>query len=57
VERPSIFGMIERDGGQVIRMLGNVKQNPIKPIMEITVGKGRLIYRDEIAKTDRRAMT
>ena len=39
--------MIERGGCLVIRMLENVKQTTIKPIIETTVGKGSLIYSDE----------
>ena len=39
--------MIERGGCLVIRMLENVKQTTIKPIIAATVAKGRLIYTDE----------
>lgn len=46
-EKPPIFGMIERGGYLVIRMLENVKQSTIQPIIEATVSKGSLIYTDE----------
>ena len=39
--------MIERGGCLVIRMLENVKQTTIKPIIAATVAKGTLIYTDE----------
>jgi transposase len=39
--------MIERGGYLVIRMLENVKQSTIQPIIEATVSKGSLIYTDE----------
>lgn len=39
--------MIERGGCLVIRMLENVKQTTLKPIIETTVVKGSLIYSDE----------
>jgi transposase-like protein len=46
-EKPPIFGMIERTGEVVIRMLEDVKQTTIKPIIEDFVEKGTLIYTDE----------
>jgi len=48
-EKPPIFGMIERTGEVVIRMLEDVKQTTIKPIIEAFVEKGTLIYTDEYA--------
>ena len=39
-EKPPIFGMIERGGQVVIRMLANVQQATIHPIIEKTVAKG-----------------
>ena len=39
--------MIQRDGQVVLRMLPNVKQKTIKPIIEATVVKGTMIYTDE----------
>ena len=39
--------MIERGGSLVIRMLENVKQVTIKPIIMATVAKGSQLYTDE----------
>jgi transposase len=39
--------MIERQGSVVIRMLENVQQTTIKPIIQATVAKGSLVYTDE----------
>ena len=46
-EKPPILGLIQRDGQVVLRMLPNVKQKTIKPIIEATVVKGTMIYTDE----------
>ena len=42
-----MFGMIQRGGEVVIRMLADVKQTTIKPIIEIVVRKGSEIFTDE----------
>jgi len=39
--------MIERGGDVVIRMLENVKQVTIKPIIKATVAVGTMVYTDE----------
>ena len=39
--------MIERGGDVVIRMLENVKQVTIKPIIQATVAVGTMVYTDE----------
>ena len=39
--------MIQRGGQVVLRMLANVQQATIKPVIEATVAKGSLIYTDE----------
>ena len=39
--------MIERGGDLVIRMLANVQQKTIEPIIKATVAVGSLIYTDE----------
>lgn len=39
--------MIERGGEVVIKMLANVQQKTIKPIIQATVNTGTLIYTDE----------
>lgn len=39
--------MIQRGGEAVIRMLANVQQTTIKPLIEATIAPGSLIYTDE----------
>jgi len=39
--------MIERGGKVVIRMLENVQQLTIEPIIKATIGKGATVYTDE----------
>ena len=39
--------MIERGGAVVIRMLANVQQVTIKPLIEATIAPGTLVYTDE----------
>jgi transposase-like protein len=46
-EKPPIFGMFQRGGQVVIRMLENVQQLTIKPLIEQTICPGSLIYTDE----------
>ena len=46
-EKPPIFGMLQRGGAVVIRMLENVKQVTIGPLIERTIAKGSLVYTDE----------
>jgi transposase-like protein len=46
-EKPPIFGMIQRGGEVVIRMLVNVKQATIGPLIDRTMAKGTLISTDE----------
>jgi len=46
-EKPPIFGMIQRGGEVVIRMLANVQQATIGPLIERTIAKGTLISTDE----------
>jgi transposase len=46
-EKPPILGMIQRGGEVVLRMLPNVQQVTIRPIIERTVGGGSLVYTDE----------
>jgi transposase-like protein len=51
-EKPPIFGMIQRGGAVVIRMLENVQQVMIKPIIKAAIEVGSLIYTDEYAIYD-----
>jgi transposase-like protein len=46
-EKPPIFGMIKRGGEVVIRMLENVKQKTIQPLIQVTISPETLIYTDE----------
>ena len=46
-EKPPIFGMIQRGGEVVIRMLENVQQRTIKPLIKATIAPGTCIYTDE----------
>ena len=46
-EKPPIFGMIQRGGQVMIRMLANVKQVTIEPLIRATIGKGSIIHTDE----------
>ena len=46
-EKPPIFGVIQRGGEVVTKMLANIQQKPIQPIIQATVSAGALIYMDE----------
>ena len=46
-EKPPVFGMIQRTGEVVIRMLDNVQQATIKPLILKTIMPGTPIYTDE----------
>jgi transposase-like protein len=46
-EKPPIFGMIQRSGEVVIRMLENVQQKTIKPLILQMVTAGTQVYTDE----------
>jgi hypothetical protein len=46
-EKPPILGMIQRGGQVVLKILANVQQTTIKPIIEAGVAKGALIHTDE----------
>jgi transposase len=46
-DKPPILGVIQRGGQVMLRMLANVQQATIKPIIKATVTKGSLIYTDE----------
>jgi transposase-like protein len=52
-EKPPIFGMIQRGGELVIKMLDNVKQTTIKPIIKATIKLGTLIFTDEYVIYDK----
>jgi transposase-like protein len=46
-EKPPVFGMIQRTGEVVIRLLDNVQQATIKPLILQTIMPGTQIYTDE----------
>ena len=46
-EKPPIFGMIQRLGEVVIRMLANVQQATIEPLLRATIALGTIVYTDE----------
>jgi transposase-like protein len=46
-ENPPIFGMIQRGGEVMIRMLENVKQATIGPLIKQTIAPGTDVYTDE----------
>ena len=45
-EKPPIFGMIQRGGAVVVRMLENVQQTTIQPLIEQFITPGTRIYTD-----------
>jgi transposase-like protein len=46
-EKPPIFGMLERTGEVVIRMLANVQQATIEPLIHATIALESVVYTDE----------
>lgn len=46
-EKPPIFGMIQRGGEVMIRMLADVKQATIGPLIKQTIASGTEVYTDE----------
>jgi len=46
-EKPPIFGLIERGGQVVLRMLENVQQKTIRPLIQTIIAPGTLVYTDE----------
>lgn len=46
-EKPPVFGMIQRTGEVVIRMLANVKRVTIAPLVQGTIAEGSVVYTDE----------
>ena len=46
-EKPPIFGMLQRGGEVVVRMLENVQQPTIKPLILAVIVPGTTIYTDE----------
>ena len=46
-EKPPVLGLVQRGGLLVLRLLENVQQTTIQPVIEQIVAKGSLIYTDE----------
>jgi transposase len=46
-DKPPILGLIQRGGQVVLRMLANVRQTTIKPVITATVAPGSLVHTDE----------
>ena len=46
-DKPPILGLIQRGGQVVLRMLADVRQKTILPIIETVVTKGTLVHTDE----------
>jgi len=46
-EKPPVFGMIQRSGQVVLRVLSNVTQAIIGPIIKSTIAKRQIVYTDE----------
>src|SRR3954454_3915494 len=48
-DKPPVLGLIQRGGEVVLRMLPDVRQRPIEPIITGAVAQGALIHTDEYA--------
>ena len=46
-EKPPILGMIQRSGEVVLRMLANVQQKAIRPLIGRFIAPGSVVYTDE----------
>ncbi len=46
-EKPPILGMIQRSGEVVIRLLDNVQQTTIAPVIRAVIASGTQVYTDE----------
>ena len=46
-EKPPVFGMIQRTGEVIIRMLADVKQTTIGPLIKRSICPGTVVYTDE----------
>ena len=46
-ERPPVFGMIQRGGQVVIKLLANVQHKTIEPFIKDTIDPGTRVYTDE----------
>ena len=46
-DKPPILGLIQRGGQVVLRMLADVRQKTIRPIIEAAVAEGTRVHTDE----------
>ena len=46
-DKPPILGLIQRGGEVTLRLLANVQQATIRPVIEGSVAKGALVHTDE----------
>src|SRR3954464_2257016 len=46
-DKPPVLGLVQRGGEIVLRMLPDVRQVTIRPVIEATVAKGALVHTDE----------
>lgn len=46
-EKPPVLGLVQRNGLLALRLLNNVQQKTIRPIIKQLVAPGSLIYTDE----------
>src|SRR3712207_2051930 len=46
-DKPPVLGLVQRGGQVVLRMLADVRQNTIQPIIEAAVAKDTLVHTDE----------
>ena len=46
-EEPPILGLLRRGGAVAVRMLADVRQVTIRPVIEATVARGTLVHTDE----------
>src|SRR3954464_13610960 len=48
-DKPPVLGLIQRGGQVILRMLSDVRQRTIEPVITGTVATGSLVHRDEYA--------
>src|SRR3954452_17311786 len=46
-DKPPVLGLVQRGGEVVLRMLADVQQRTIRPVIEATVARGALVHTDE----------
>ena len=46
-ERPPVFGMIQRGGQLMIKLMANVKHKTIEPFIKETISLGKRVYTEE----------